>query len=112
MNDPTPSRPPWEAAVLTLLTALSVVGVVLIGETAPEEPPVAQGGVGHLNLDVEPWVEVSLDGRPLGTTPLIAVPLPSGTHELRLVRSSHAIDRRHRVVIEADRTTAQQIDLR
>jgi len=37
---------------------------------------------GSLSVNASPWAEVSVDGRPLGTTPLANVAVPIGTHEI------------------------------
>jgi serine/threonine-protein kinase len=41
-------------------------------------------GTGHLTLVSEPWSQVSLEGKQLGTTPLINLTLPAGRHTLTL----------------------------
>jgi hypothetical protein len=37
---------------------------------------------GSLFVNALPWAEVSLDGRPIGTTPLGNISVPGGTHEV------------------------------
>ncbi len=39
---------------------------------------------GLLSLDAEPWAEVTLDGRAVGTTPLLARRVPAGRRRVRL----------------------------
>ncbi len=62
----------------------------------------AEVGTGKLTFDTVPWTDVFLGGRKLGTTPLVEVELPSGTHQLRLVNREAGIDRRYEVVIRAN----------
>jgi len=44
-----------------------------------------------LTLDTHPWSEVFLDGRSLGTTPLIRARVPAGSHVLTLRNSERGI---------------------
>jgi serine/threonine protein kinase len=48
----------------------------------------APAGTGHLTLVTEPWSQVSLEGKQLGTTPLVNLALPAGRHELMLKNPS------------------------
>ncbi len=64
--------------------------------------PVAEPATGKLTFDTVPWTEVFLGTRKLGTTPLVEVELPAGTHQLRLVNHEAQIDRRYEVVIHAN----------
>jgi serine/threonine-protein kinase len=48
----------------------------------------APAGTGHLTLVTEPWSQVSLEGRQLGTTPLVNLALPAGHHKLTLKNPS------------------------
>lgn len=50
--------------------------------TAPT-PPAAEAP-GTLVLNVKPWAEVTLDGRPAGRSPLRKIPLNPGPHTLVL----------------------------
>jgi len=82
------------------------------GETgAAETQAAAQTGSGHLTLDTVPWSEVVLGGRVLGTTPLIGVELPAGTHTLVLRNPEQGIETRYRVRIEAGSTTTRRLGL-
>jgi hypothetical protein len=53
---------------------------VLPGEVAKLQPQLP---VGLLSVNALPWAEVWIDGRPAGTTPLGAIKVPIGTHEIR-----------------------------
>jgi serine/threonine-protein kinase len=48
------------------------------------ESAAQQAGTGRLTLVTEPWSQVSLGGKQLGTTPLVNVALPAGRHTLTL----------------------------
>jgi serine/threonine-protein kinase len=66
---------------------------------------------GLLTLDTAPWTRVSLNGRDLGTTPLVRVRLPAGTHTLTLRNPELGVNRTVTVVVRADETTARRLDL-
>jgi serine/threonine-protein kinase len=52
----------------------------------PAEPPAAPGE-GLLTVNSYPWAEVRLDGRRIGTTPIIDRVVEAGPHSIRLVFS-------------------------
>jgi hypothetical protein len=73
--------------------------------------PVVSAEPGLLNLDTTPWSNVSVGGRALGTTPLVGVSLPAGTHTLVLTNPELGIKTTYRVTIGSGRTTARRIGL-
>lgn len=78
---------------------------------SPPEPRPAVAETGRLTLATTPWTEVSLNGRPLGTTPLLRIELPAGPHTLRLVNQAAGIDRTYRVVIPAGGLLTRRVGL-
>ncbi len=66
-------------------------------------------GTGRLTLDTEPWTEILLGDRSLGTTPLVEVPLPAGHYHLRAVNRAARIDRTIETEIEPDRTVREKV---
>lgn len=46
-----------------------------------------------LTLDSEPWSEVRVDGWKVGLTPLHAIELPAGRHELLLVNPQQKLEK-------------------
>lgn len=68
-------------------------------------------GQGKLTLDTTPWTNVSLNGKPLGVTPLVELPLPAGVHVLRLVNEERKISTRVEVEIEVGQTTRKKLRL-
>ncbi len=83
--------------------------------TRPEPtpaPPAPAPASGFLTLATTPWTEVSLGGRSLGTTPLLRVELPAGTHALRLVNREQGVDETYRVTIRAGETLSRRVGLR
>jgi len=60
----------------------------------PPQPAVPSGvttpaKVALLSLDAVPWGNVYVDGRPVGTTPLVDLPLAPGAHNVRVERAGY-----------------------
>jgi len=64
------------------------------GETEPRAPAPAQG---ILTINSRPWSSVTVDGRPLGNTPVRSAHITAGAHVL--VLESDALGRRARVSV-------------
>jgi hypothetical protein len=86
-------------------------------EAGPPAPPKQTktvinrpAGKGTLFLNTRPWSKVALGGRDLGTTPLINVELPAGSHALRLV-DADGVTHNRRVKINPDQATKVFFDL-
>jgi serine/threonine-protein kinase len=67
--------------------------------------------VGWLTLDTTPWATVSVDGRVLGSTPLMRLELPEGPHELLLENPERGIRRTYVVTVRAGETTTRRLGL-
>lgn len=67
--------------------------------SAPSKPPPS----GVLVVNATPWAELYVDGRLVGNTPVVDLPLPAGPHQLRLVRDGFEPYER-RVVVAAGQT--------
>jgi serine/threonine-protein kinase len=76
----------------------------------PSPAPAAQGGYGVLELDVDPNVEVAIDGKPAGRTPL-KVTLPAGRKVLKLTSKDKGIDTSRVVTIKSGEKTEESIRL-
>ena len=91
-----------------------MVALIRKGATAPEAPapaapaPAAEAQ-GFLTLDTYPWTKVSENGRVLGNTPLVGVPLSAGTHVLTLDNPQDNIHQTTTVVVKAGETTAKRL---
>jgi serine/threonine-protein kinase len=42
--------------------------------------------LGLLVISAIPWAEVYVDGRPVGNTPIVDLPVPAGARRVRLIR--------------------------
>jgi serine/threonine-protein kinase len=67
---------------------------------------------GYLTLDTMPWSHVSINGRNLGTTPIIRVRVPVGSHKLTLRNPEQNIATTYGVSIKAGKTTTRRLGLR
>lgn len=64
---------------------------------------------GFLTIDTYPWTRVSLNGRTLGNTPLVRVPLPAGTHVLTLENPQDNVKQTTTVVIKPNETVSKRL---
>jgi serine/threonine protein kinase len=85
-------------------------------EEAPAPPKAApaesaSGGTGTLRVQTRPWSKVLVDGRMLGTTPLMNVPLSAGHHTLTFVNDDFGIRKSVKVQIEAGQVLTQVLTL-
>jgi len=80
-------------------------------QAQPEPARPAVRETGSLTLATTPWTTVSVNGRTLGTTPLIRVSLPAGTHTLQLRNSEAGINTTYRVNITAGELLTRRIGL-
>jgi serine/threonine-protein kinase len=80
----------------------------------PEPEPAAAArsvGTGTLRVQTRPWSKVSIDGRPVGTTPLMNVPLSAGSHTLTFTNDDFGIKKVVKVQIEAGQVLTQVLTL-
>jgi serine/threonine-protein kinase len=70
---------------------------------APSKP-------GLLKLAILPWAEVSIDGKPMGTTPLKPISLKAGQHKVVLSNPAYRPLSRT-VTIRANQTTRLELNL-
>ncbi len=76
----------------------------------PVPDPLAEIQAGTLVLAVEPWARVRVAGREVGTTPLGAVSLPAGDHEVVLTNPDFPVHT-VRVRVEAGEETRAAVSL-
>jgi hypothetical protein len=81
-------------------------------EPEPEPAAPSRGvGTGTLRVQTRPWSKVSIDGRPVGTTPLMNVPLSAGSHTLTFTNDDFGIKKVVKVQIEAGQVLTQVLTL-
>ncbi len=81
----------------------------------PRDEPVASssggGGTGTLRINSRPWSQVVIDGRPIGSTPQMNVPLSEGTHKVTLINPEFDIKKTLTVKIKAGQVETQIVAL-
>ena len=70
------------------------------------------GKVGRLSIDAAPWAMISLDGQPLGETPLADVRVALGAHTLVGTNPETGKTVRQKVTVSASKPLAVRLDLR
>jgi len=80
---------------------------VIIERQAP-----AQSEDGYLTLQAEPWAVVSVDGKPLGSTPIFKQRLAAGKHNIVLTNEAQALSKTMSVTIEPGEVTKLNVALR
>ena len=89
------------------------LGVYLVATAASPTaaPKTKESSRGRLSFMTTPWTHVDLDGKPLGDTPLIDVPLPAGNVTLHVVNKEKNVDTDVDVEIQAGKATTKKIKL-
>ncbi|MFT3840520.1 MAG: serine/threonine-protein kinase [Myxococcaceae bacterium] len=104
-----------KTTVVLALKAVAEPAVVAAPTAAPADAGVpankAVARTGKLTLSTTPWTKVVLNGRVLGDTPLVEVPLPAGKHVLKLTNDEKNISRSIEVEIKPGQTTAKKLSL-
>lgn len=94
--------------VNTSLEFRTSVGVdVPAGGTTSAVVPVPKG---KLSINALPWADITLDGRPIGQTPLANLDVPIGSHEV-VWRHPQLGERRETVIVKAQSPARASKDL-
>lgn len=107
-----------EGESLMMVLSLPAVQTAQV-PTNPDTPPKVPVEVkrpevaakGKLSLNTDPWTHVSLNGKPLGDTPLIEFVLPAGRHRLQLSNEKEKIDLAIEVEVKPGQTTKKVLRL-
>jgi eukaryotic-like serine/threonine-protein kinase len=79
---------------------------------ARREPAAASGaGGGMLRLNSRPWSQVYVDGRMVGNTPQMGLPLSPGSHSIRLVNQQMGLSKTFSVSIKPGQMVTKIVDL-
>ena len=70
-----------------------------------------RGRTGWIRLIVAPWARVTIDGKPMGLTPLPRIGLLEGLHRVRLENDDIARFHETQIRIEAGRESVVRVDL-
>jgi serine/threonine-protein kinase len=107
-----PRNPPHDAKAKVDPAPIAPAPVALPPSPQPPQVVVKQVAPtlkkGTLDVLVEPWAEVSVDGHAIGRTPILNLPLPTGPHSVRLENAALNTSRNYPVTI----TDGQRVVLR
>ncbi|WP_394829711.1 protein kinase domain-containing protein [Pendulispora albinea] len=82
-------------------------------ETAAVEPrPSTTEPNGYLTIDTYPWTLVSENGKSLGQTPIVRLPLPPGDHVLVLENPEQGLKQTYPVTIKSNETLNRRLGLK
>ena len=76
---------------------------------SPEPSDDSKSKTGYLTIDTYPWTRVSTGGRVLGDTPLVHVPLSTGTHTLVLENPTEKVKQTTVVTIKPGETLSRRL---
>ncbi|MDH5674173.1 MAG: PEGA domain-containing protein [Myxococcales bacterium] len=79
--------------------------------TASSEPAAGGGSMGTLRVNSRPWAQVFVDGRLIGNTPQLNIPLPAGRHKLKLVNNEMGMSKSYSVKIRPGRPTTKIVNM-
>lgn len=60
---------------------------------------------GKVAIDVKPWADIYVQGKKIGTTPMLPIEMYEGTYQIRLVNSKLGVERTVRVTVRAKEVT-------
>jgi hypothetical protein len=75
-------------------------------------PVATNAAPGFLSVETEPWTKVSVDGEPLGSTPLFKKRLAAGRHELVFINEGANVSEKRVVTIEPGETTKPMLSFK
>lgn len=105
---PVPLAPPAPPVRPTPPIKKSVARAPPVVQRAPPPAPAENG---FLTLRTTPWVKVSIDGKPFGSTPLYKAELAPGQRRLQLVNEELGIDVERVISISAGKTKKLDLQL-
>jgi tRNA A-37 threonylcarbamoyl transferase component Bud32 len=79
--------------------------------TRPAAAPARPAASGTLDLNCVPWCEATIDGRPVGQTPLAGLVLPAGRHTLRVHNAQLGVTRTRAIDIRPGEVNRQRVNL-
>ena len=74
-----------------------------------EEHPISVQPTGELSANASPWAEVWMNGKKIGETPVAALAVPLGTHEI-VFKNPQFPERRVTVTVSASSPVTAAVD--
>jgi serine/threonine protein kinase len=107
---PQPSRPASDAARNDAASGGEPPSPVLVAPAPALSPESSAAAPGFLLVVVSPWADVTVDGEPVGQTPLSRLSLAPGPHTVRLTHPEFQPYPR-KVTVRSGETTRLAVDL-
>jgi len=67
--------------------------------------------MGKLRINTRPWSEIYVDGKLIGETPQMGIPLKAGKHDITCVNPDFGINKTFEVDIPAEKTVTKILTL-
>ena len=74
-------------------------------------PRATKKGSGVLRVNARPWAKVFVDGRFVGNTPQMRIPVSAGSHVVRLTNPEFGLSKTIRVQVEPGETVTKVVQL-
>ena len=100
---PAPARPTFEVIVSE--------PTIVEKQTKKTKAARVDRAPGSISVRVQPWADVLLDGKAVGTTPLQPFSASAGRHELTLVNSKLKQTKVVKVDVQPGKTVAVEVNL-
>jgi len=71
-----------------------------ITSPTPDPPVASGGGNGTLRVQTRPWSQVFVDGRLIGNTPQMSIPVSAGSHTLLFVNDEFGLRKTIKVTVK------------
>jgi hypothetical protein len=107
---PSPGQPPRVRSANPPVTKAPAGGTPKAPDRAARAPG-AGGKMGTLRINTRPWSRVLVDGKLIGNTPQMNIPLAAGTHKVKLVNTEFGLSQSVTVEIVAGQTLTKVLTL-
>jgi serine/threonine-protein kinase len=116
---PSAGNPPPALPVISASASATPAGIGLktahnhhAPPAAAPTPPPAADTLGYVTFDTYPWTRVSEGGTLIGTTPLVRVPLPAGSHTFTLDNPEQGIHQTFPFTLKAGDSMTKRLGLK
>ncbi len=83
--------------------------VLSVGACSTSPKQISDGGHGFITVNAIPWGDVYVDGKSLGSTPVVKYPIKPGNHELLIEQIKY---KTHEQVISVSRSQTTVLSIK
>jgi len=76
-----------------------------------QDQPIASGGSGTLRVQTRPWSQVFVDGRLIGNTPQMSIPVSSGSHTVMFVNDEFGLRKTIKISVKPNEIVTKVLTL-